>query len=118
MSSIQLLKEQKRALISQYTQPDDAQGLVQVLTTLTAVAGLWWLAIHSVGISRWLTVATVLVLSLFILRVFALMHECGHGSLFRSARLNRSFGFLLGVVAGMPQYVWSRHHAYHHTHDR
>ena len=117
MSSIQLLREQKRALISQYTQPDDSRGLAQVLITLTAIAALWWLAVASVGVSRWLTVGALLALSLFTLRVFALMHECGHGSLFRSGRLNRLFGFVLGVVAGMPQYVWSRHHAYHHTHN-
>lgn len=45
------------------------------------------------------------------------MHDCGHGSLFRSVALNRAFGFALGVVAGMPQYVWSKHHSYHHAHN-
>jgi fatty acid desaturase len=35
--------------------------------------------------------------------------------LFRSQWLNRAFGFLLGVVSGMPQYVWSQHHNYHHA---
>lgn len=45
------------------------------------------------------------------------MHECGHGSLFRTQRLNHVFGFLLGVVSSMPQYVWSRHHNYHHAHN-
>ena len=54
-------------------------------------------------------------MSLFLLRVFVLMHECGHGSLFRTARLNKVFGFLFGVVSGMPQYVWSRHHQHHHS---
>jgi omega-6 fatty acid desaturase (delta-12 desaturase) len=52
---------------------------------------------------------------LFLLRAFVLMHECGHGSLFRAARLNRVFGFLCGVLSGMPQYVWSRHHQHHHA---
>src|SRR6201999_4124455 len=61
--------------------------------------------------------AIVLAMSLFTLRVFALMHECGHDSLFRTARLNRSFGFLLGVISGMPQYVWSRNHSFHHAHN-
>ncbi len=70
-----------------------------------------------VGVSAWLTALVIVAMCLFTLRVFALMHECGHGSLFRSARLNRGFGFVLGVVAGMPQYVWSRHHHYHHTHN-
>jgi omega-6 fatty acid desaturase (delta-12 desaturase) len=46
-----------------------------------------------------------------------LMHECGHGSLFRSGRLNRSFGFVFGVLCGMPQHVWSQHHQFHHAHN-
>jgi omega-6 fatty acid desaturase (delta-12 desaturase) len=54
---------------------------------------------------------------LFSLRIFVLMHECGHGSLFRSQRLNRAFGFILGVLSGMPQYVWSTHHNFHHAHN-
>jgi omega-6 fatty acid desaturase (delta-12 desaturase) len=37
--------------------------------------------------------------------------------LFRSCWLNRAAGFVLGVVAGMPQYVWSQHHNYHHAHN-
>ena len=116
-SQLQLLKEQKRALIRQHTQPDDAKAFFQVFTTLAALAVLWLLAVLSVGVSYWLTALVILAMCLFSLRVFALMHECGHGSLFRNARLNRGFGFVLGVVAGMPQYVWSRHHHYHHTHN-
>ena len=42
------------------------------------------------------------------------MHDCGHGSLFESPRLNRIFGFLLGVVNAVPQLSWSIDHAYHH----
>jgi hypothetical protein len=41
----------------------------------------------------------------------------GRGSLFRTPQLNRTFGFLLGVTADMPQYVWSRLHNYHHNHN-
>ena len=60
---------------------------------------------------------TLPFISLFTLRVFALMHECGHGSLFRSPGLNGAFGFMLGVISGMPQYVWSQHHSFHHAHN-
>jgi hypothetical protein len=35
------------------------------------------------------------------------MHECGHGSLFKNSTYNKGFGFLFGVLVGMPQYVWS-----------
>jgi acyl-lipid omega-6 desaturase (Delta-12 desaturase) len=43
------------------------------------------------------------------------MHECGHGSLFRQSRLNQTFGFVFGLLTGMPQYVWAQNHQYHHS---
>jgi omega-6 fatty acid desaturase (delta-12 desaturase) len=114
---IRRLKEQKRTIIREHSQSSNAKGLVQVMTTFVALAVLWWSAYVTVQVSVWLTLLCVLLISLFTLRVFALMHECGHGSLFRSQRLNRFFGFLLGVTAGMPQYVWSQHHNFHHAHN-
>jgi acyl-lipid omega-6 desaturase (Delta-12 desaturase) len=116
-STIRRIKEQERAIIRRHAQADNVKGLTQVLMALASLALLWWVAELSVGVSYWLTAAAVLLISLFSLRVFVLMHECGHGSLFRNQRLNRAFGFVLGVVAGMPQYVWSRNHNYHHAHN-
>jgi omega-6 fatty acid desaturase (delta-12 desaturase) len=54
-------------------------------------------------------------MTLFTLRILVLMHECGHGSLFKTPVLNRVFGFVFGVISGMPQFVWSQHHDYHHA---
>jgi acyl-lipid omega-6 desaturase (Delta-12 desaturase) len=116
-STIGHIKEQKRSIIREHTKSSNLKGLAQVATTFGPLAVLWWAAYISVGVSGWLTVGWVLLISLFTLRVFALMHDCGHGSLFHSQRLNRAFGFLLGVAAGMPQYVWSQHHNFHHTHN-
>jgi omega-6 fatty acid desaturase (delta-12 desaturase) len=52
---------------------------------------------------------------LFTIRIFVLMHDCGHRSLFRTPMLNRHAGFILGVVAGVPQAVWSKRHLHHHV---
>jgi acyl-lipid omega-6 desaturase (Delta-12 desaturase) len=117
VSSIRQIKEQKHDIISRHAQADDVKALTQVLTTLAPFALLWWVALMSVHISYWLTAAAVLMISLFTLRAFVLMHECGHGSLFRTQRLNRAFGFVLGVICGMPQYVWSQHHNFHHANN-
>jgi omega-6 fatty acid desaturase (delta-12 desaturase) len=117
MSSIDIIKEQKRSIIHQHARPDNLKGLTQVLVALVCLAIVWWVGVLTVAVSYWLTIVAVLLISLFSLRVFTLMHECGHGSLFRTHRLNRAFGFILGVVSGMPQYVWSRHHSYHHAHN-
>jgi acyl-lipid omega-6 desaturase (Delta-12 desaturase) len=115
MSSIDIIKEQKRSIIHRHARPDNLKGLTQVLVALVCLAIVWWVGVLTVAVSYWLTIVAVLLISLFSLRVFTLMHECGHGSLFRTHRLNRAFGFILGVVSGMPQYVWSRHHSYHHA---
>ncbi len=117
VSSLRSIKEQKRAIIRRHTQADNVKASTQVLTTLASLALVWWAALLSVHVSYWLTVAAVLLISLFTVRAFALMHECGHGSLFRTQSLNRAFGFLLGVIAGMPQYVWSQHHNFHHANN-
>jgi omega-6 fatty acid desaturase (delta-12 desaturase) len=115
--SVRRIKQQRGAIIRRHARPDNVRALTQVLTALACLALLWWAAALSVAVSCWITAAVVLVISLFNLRIFVLMHECGHGSLFRAQRLNRAFGFVLGVVSGMPQYVWSRHHNYHHAHN-
>lgn len=115
MSAIAHFKQQKRALIDQHATPDNRKGFIQVLSTLAPLSALWWAAVWSAGVSYWLTAGVTLLMSLFLLRAFVLMHDSGHGSLFRTARLNKVFGFVFGVVSGMPQYVWSKHHAYHHA---
>jgi len=111
------LKRVKRELIERHVRPDDRRGLLAVALTLLPIGLLGWAAWLASTVSYALTAAITLLASLFLLRAFVLMHECGHGSLFRSGRLNRGFGFVLGVLTGMPQYVWSQHHQFHHAHN-
>lgn len=109
------MQGEKRDLIDRHAQPDDRSALAQVLTTLLPMILLWSLVPYLAGLSWALVAAAVVLLGLLQLRAFVLMHECGHGSLFRTGTLNRALGFLFGVVTGMPQYVWSQHHHFHHS---
>src|ERR1700722_41264 len=104
-------------MIGRYSKSADLTGLLQLFTTLVPLALLWWAAVQFARVAPWLVVFPMLLMILFTVRVFGLMHECGHGSLFRSTRFNKAAGFLLGVVSGMPQYVWAQHHNYHHAHN-
>jgi omega-6 fatty acid desaturase (delta-12 desaturase) len=104
-------------MIGRYARSDDIRGVFEVLLTLVPLSFLWWMAVFFGHTSYWVVVAVLPLLILFTLRVFALMHECGHRSLFRSVALNRWTGFVLGVLSGMPQYVWAQHHNYHHAHN-
>ena len=117
MSLTQSVKQQKRAMISRHAVANDLLAWTQIVTTLGPIALLWWVATSGIGNSWAIIAAVTILLTLFTLRVLVLMHECGHGSLFRTPFLNRALGFVTGVVSGMPQYVWSQHHDYHHANN-
>ncbi len=94
-----------------FTEKSNTVAAWQVLSTLVLYAGLWYL--YSLYPDYFIPIAVLM--AFFVLRFFVLMHDCGHGSLFDSNRANKIVGYALGVITGMPQYVWSKHHAYHHT---
>ncbi|KAK1624254.1 hypothetical protein BDP81DRAFT_464797 [Colletotrichum phormii] len=46
--------------------------------------------------------------------IWVLAHECGHGSLFSSARMNETFGFILHSFLMVPYFSWKYTHRRHH----
>ena len=106
-----------------FLQRSNTRAFWQVLTTLIPIAGLWILVSFinktsmSTSIKALQTFPILVVLTLLSSRAFSLMHDCGHGSLFRYRWLNRFTGFLLGCINAIPQYPWSRDHAFHHRHN-
>ena len=109
--------------IKPYLQRSNARAFWQIISTILPIAVLW-LVVAEIGhsplyfLQKALALFPLLgLLALFSSRAFSLMHDCGHGSLFRSFWLNRTIGFLLGVVNAIPQHPWSRDHAFHHRHN-
>ncbi len=115
MNTVNKMKAESQAIIKKYAIRSDAKAALQCLNTLLPYAILFYLAMTSMKTSYWLTAGYILLLSFFIVRIFMLMHDCGHKSLFQTQWLNTFFGFLTGVFVGMPQYVWSQHHNFHHS---
>lgn len=115
MKSADLLKATTSEIIKKYSPKSNFKASLQFFNTLIPYFLLFYLAIESIKISYWLTAALLIPLSLFTVRIFMLMHDCGHMSLFKSRTFNAIGGFISGVFVGMPQYVWSQHHSYHHA---
>jgi acyl-lipid omega-6 desaturase (Delta-12 desaturase) len=105
----------KSDIVDRFATPSDLCGALQMVSVLMPIALLWCVIWQTWLDSPWLDAAATACLSLFLLRGFVLMHDCGHHSLFRSKRLNRAAGFLLGVLAGLPQQVWAENHRFHHV---
>jgi len=51
----------------------------------------------------------------FLVRVFIIFHDCGHGSFFKSRRANDAWGFIAGVLTFTPYFHWRWEHALHHS---
>ena len=100
-----------------YTDSSNGRGAWQVLNTLVPLALLWGLAFRALSHGSWLLIPLMALQVLFLARSFSLMHDCGHDTLFRNRTANRWVGFLLGVVAGIPQLPWAQGHAFHHRHN-
>lgn len=101
-------------VLAPYMTSNDWRATYQLLNTVIPYILLWSLAAPAASISLWLLPPIMVLITLFSVRCFSLMHDCGHYSLFRSKRVNRVVGFFLGVINAIPQYPWSRGHAYHH----
>ena len=104
-------------VLAPYIRSDDRRATWQIINTLVPYGLLWVLVVQAARHSPWLTPPLLVLMVLFSGRCFSLMHDCGHQSLFRSKAVNRWVGFLLGVVNAIPQYPWSRGHAFHHKHN-
>lgn len=104
-----------RDKLAPYTRKSDLVGARQVVLTLVPFGLLWVGYAYFSKTSLWFALPFSLAISLFLLRSFVLMHDCGHGAMFESKRANQLVGFLLGVITGMPQFVWSKNHTYHHN---
>lgn len=104
-----------RTQLEPFTQRSNTKAWIQTFNTLIPFAFIWYLYFQTKHLSPLIIIPFGLVLAFFILRFFVLMHDCGHGSMFESLKLNKFMGYFFGVLTGMPQQVWSKNHAYHHT---
>ena len=110
------LKEIASEIIKKYSVKSNTKAFFQFLNTLVPYFALFYLAMISLQAqSYWLTAVFTILLSFFIVRIFMLMHDCGHKSIFKTQLFNTLGGFFTGVFVGMPQYVWTQHHNYHHS---
>lgn len=104
-----------KSIVARYQKPSISRGVWQVLNTLVPYAGLWVLMYFTVHISWWLTVPLAVLAGGFLVRVFIIFHDCGHGSFFKSQRANHILGTITGFLTFTPYFHWRWEHSVHHA---
>ena len=101
--------------LARYRQPDDRRAILEVAITAIPFAALWALMALSVSISYWLTLLLAVPTAGFMVRLFMIQHDCGHGAMFTSRRANLWVGRVIGVLTLTPYDFWRQSHALHHA---
>jgi omega-6 fatty acid desaturase (delta-12 desaturase) len=104
-----------RASVLKFQEPSRWRAAWQLTNTLVPYAALWFLMYLSMSVSYWLTLPLAILAGLFVVRIFIIFHDCGHGSYFRSRRANDIVGFITGALTLTPYYHWRWEHAVHHA---
>jgi omega-6 fatty acid desaturase (delta-12 desaturase) len=95
--------------------PSTARALFEIAVTVIPFALLWAAAVMSVQQGWWVGVLLTIPAAAFLVRLFLIQHDCGHGAFFPSKAANDWTGRILGVVTLTPYAYWRQTHAVHHA---
>jgi omega-6 fatty acid desaturase (delta-12 desaturase) len=102
--------------LAAYKRPDWRRSVFELALTATALGALWtlgWLAMH-VGL-WWLALLLTVPAAAFLVRLFMIQHDCGHGAFFEARAANDWVGRAIGLLTLTPYDYWRRTHAIHHA---
>ncbi|HET7376721.1 MAG TPA: fatty acid desaturase [Anaerolineae bacterium] len=101
--------------IAPYARPSLRASLIQIATSLIPYLVLWGAMIWAYNVSPLLTLGLTVLAAGSLVRIFIIVHDCGHESFFKSQRLNDIVGSILGTLVFTPYYEWRHAHAIHHA---
>lgn len=106
-----------RMLIAPFAQAQDDRAWGQVVSTF-ALFLIGWAATAFSVTEGWGILPTLLFAlptAGFVVRLFIVQHDCGHGSFFSSNKMNDAVGSAIGVLTMIPYSYWRKTHAIHHA---
>ena len=91
-----------------------AQSLLQLATSFGGFFATCAAMYACFEVSAWIALPLSIVAAGFLVRIFIIQHDCGHGSFFKSRRANDLLGIVCSLMTLAPYAFWRRQHARHH----
>lgn len=95
--------------------PSNARAIFEVAVTVIPFGLLWAAAVASLQRGWWAGLLLTVPAAAFLVRLFLIQHDCGHGAFFPAKRANDWTGRILGVFTLTPYAYWRQTHAVHHA---
>ena len=103
-------------LLLRYREPNSIRSIIEIAITLAPLVMFWLLAWVAYYFGYWwLCLLLTIPAAGFLVRLFMIQHDCGHGAFFRHQLANDWVGRIIGVLTLTPYDVWRRSHAIHHA---
>jgi omega-6 fatty acid desaturase (delta-12 desaturase) len=104
-----------KAIVLKFQEPSVWRATWQLVNTLVPFAAIWYLMYLCLSWSYLAAFALAALNGLFLIRIFIIFHDCGHGSFFKSPLANDIVGFVTGMLTFTPYFHWRWEHSIHHA---
>ena len=98
-----------------FRDPQPSRSAWELAVSLIPFLTLFALIAIAAEAGYYLALGATPLAGLFLLRLFIIQHDCGHGAFLRSRTSNDWLGRALGVFTLTPYDCWRRSHALHHA---
>lgn len=98
-----------------YKTPNNFKAVLEILYSVVPFAIIWAIMYQTLSFSYLLTAILAFPAAGFLVRIFIIQHDCGHGSFLSNPTANRWLGRVLGILTITPYDYWQRSHAIHHA---
>jgi omega-6 fatty acid desaturase (delta-12 desaturase) len=91
------------------------RSVLEIVVTALPLAFLWTAGWCLLDRGRWWAIVLCVPAAAFVVRLFLIQHDCGHGSLFKNTAANDWVGRIIGVITLTPYSHWRDSHGVHHA---
>ena len=102
-------------LLARYRTSNGLRGALEIAITAVPFAAIWFVMWAGLDAGYWICLLLAVPAAGFLVRLFMIQHDCGHGSFFRHRPANDWTGRIIGVLTLTPYDFWRHSHAMHHA---
>ncbi len=100
---------------SKYQKASYSSALFQLANTMIPFLIIVGIMLYSFSTAYWITALLTIPAVGFLVRIFIIQHDCGHGSFFPSRKWNNRVGRIMSIFTWTPYDFWRKTHNMHHS---
>ena len=104
-----------KSMVAKYQTSHTWRSIWQLCNSTILYCVFWYIMYLALDVSYWLTLLLAFPTAGFMIRLFIIQHDCGHGSFFKSRKANDAIGLFCSLFTWTPYYYWQKSHSIHHA---